>query len=62
VSDADTGEVLDDLRVPPGNEVVIANEPLFISGVQEHANGTKVITLKRRSALAAADDGGEATS
>lgn len=47
VTNADTGELLDDMLVPPGNEVVLATPPLYLAFVQEYpTTGTKIITLK----------------
>jgi|GEM_PF-3582920 len=51
-----TGELLGDRRVPPGNEVVLVTEPLYVHSVQESPRtGTKVITLRRRKPEPAPD-------
>jgi hypothetical protein len=47
----DTSEVLLKPGQPgqPGQHVTICAEPLYVAHEQRHANGTVVLTLKRRS-------------
>lgn len=45
--DAERGEQ-DTVTLKPGQYVVTCAEPLYVAHEQRHANGTVVLTLKRR--------------
>jgi hypothetical protein len=46
-TDLELGDT-DTVELKPGRFVVVCAEPLYVAHEQNHANGTVVLTLKRR--------------
>jgi len=46
-TDPETGET-GTAEVPPGGYLVVCAEPAYVAHEQVHANGTRVVTIKKR--------------